>query len=55
MWDQVVFLNKEDALKKKDICMSCEFLFKKYICSKCGCILPLKIQLTESTCPVGKW
>jgi hypothetical protein len=56
IWDKIIFINKEDAERKKNICLLCDkAIGNKTICSECGCIIPLKIQLTESKCPVGKW
>ena len=55
MWDKIVFINKKDAEHKKNICLSCDSAINKTICSECGCIIPLKIQLTGSKCPLGKW
>jgi len=42
----------ENRLK---ICAGCEFYLKTKQCSKCGCIMPVKVQLAEAECPVGKW
>ena len=55
LWDSLVFINKEDVLRKKQICESCEHVKMEYICSQCGCIIPFKIQLYESKCPINKW
>lgn len=45
-------LISEQRLK---ICESCEFYKLTKQCSKCGCIMPLKVQLAEAECPIGKW
>ena len=37
-----------------DICNKCEHFFIE-ICKKCGCIMPLKVKLKESSCPLNKW
>lgn len=37
------------------ICESCEFYKITKRCDKCGCIMPLKVQLAEAECPIGKW
>ncbi len=30
-------------------------IFKKDQCSKCKCIIELKIKLKDEKCPLGKW
>ena len=38
------------------ICKSCEHYKKNIsVCSKCGCIMPLKVRFINFKCPVGKW
>ena len=44
------------AEERMNICKSCEhFIFKKTVCSKCGCLMALKTKIRGSSCPVGKW
>lgn len=45
---------KNYAEKRKEICNNCEYN-GKWICKKCGCILPLKISIPSQKCPIGKW
>lgn len=49
----------ERARKRMAICQSCPFAVggntKKYICSKCGCVLAGKTRLSGESCPEGKW
>jgi hypothetical protein len=35
-------------------CDACN-LYKKPICSKCGCLIFVKARLQTSQCPEGKW
>jgi hypothetical protein len=42
----------EDRLK---ICQGCEFYKITKQCSKCGCVMPIKTQLANAECPIGKW
>jgi len=42
------------------ICRTCEFWDEKGFlntgkCKKCGCSTELKLKLSTSTCPIGKW
>ena len=36
-------------------CKTCEFLAKHNRCTKCGCIMHIKVKLEEAKCPAGKW
>ena len=46
----------EFALNRMSICRSCEELVKELpVCKQCGCFMPLKTKIEESTCPLGKW
>lgn len=38
-----------------EICKSCDSLTILKTCKECGCIMPLKVKLTNVTCPLGKW
>jgi len=53
------FLNippAELAQKRLSICRGCEYFEAHYSrCSKCGCIMPVKVRLPKMKCPVGKW
>jgi hypothetical protein len=42
------------AAKRIKICQECEH-YKAFICTKCGCLMPVKTKLKGSSCPVGKW
>tara|TARA_R110000751_G_scaffold260477_7_gene359848 strand:- start:186 stop:545 length:360 start_codon:yes stop_codon:yes gene_type:complete len=42
--------------KRTAICHGCAWFIKEnQRCSKCGCVVPLKVYLAEETCPVEKW
>lgn len=42
--------------EKFKICESCEH-FRESIkqCKKCGCFMPLKVNVPGAKCPVNKW
>lgn len=50
-----------DELKKRvesrlTVCKDCPFFFKSTKqCKKCGCFLPAKTAIPNSTCPINKW
>ena len=48
--------SEELAEYRLKICQTCEF-FKPLSqrCSKCGCFMKLKTQLSNAYCPMGKW
>jgi hypothetical protein len=44
------------ADQRLDICKECPFFINGTSqCSKCGCIMPLKVKLEAAACPEGKW
>jgi ribosomal protein L37AE/L43A len=53
----------EIASARLNICRKCPALLKsktrlgneKWMCSKCGCNLKLKVQINEEQCPIKKW
>lgn len=47
---------KKTRQLRLDICNSCEFFDKNTtVCNKCGCIMSIKTNLPDATCPIGKW
>ena len=38
------------------ICRDCAF-YRSFLkqCKKCGCVMPLKVMIKASKCPIGKW
>jgi hypothetical protein len=53
--DSWVFVNEETKNARQAICNSCPSLNRLQMCRECGCIIPLKIKLKSSTCPIGNW
>ena len=49
-----VFIDKEKYEERIEICKSCPHR-KKWVCSKCGCVIPAKAKFGSSSCPIGKW
>ena len=44
------------ALQRASICKACPwFVAKGQRCSKCGCVVPLKIYFEEEECPIKRW
>jgi hypothetical protein len=42
--------------KRLDFCKECKFFKDKTNqCSICNCVMPLKVKLKDSWCPVGYW
>jgi hypothetical protein len=40
--------------QRSDICTICEFKTGP-MCSKCFCLLVVKVSYAGSSCPIGKW
>lgn len=61
--------NSDVIMTRLDICRNCEFATRNKDrlnrpskgltsfsqCSKCACVILLKVQLKSSTCPLSKW
>lgn len=44
------------AIDRMKMCLQCEHFFKPTRqCIKCGCFMPVKVRLKNSSCPVKKW
>ena len=44
------------AAERYAICRECdEFRSWAKQCKVCKCIMPIKVRLPESVCPIGKW
>ena len=42
--------------QRYEICKNCEFfnaILK--LCGKCGCFMPVKVQIESTKCPTNKW
>ena len=46
---------KDYSEERMDICRSCEYLTPIKVCMKCGCIIPIKVKIANSECPIKKW
>lgn len=49
------FADNEVQQTRYDICKSCSSFTSLKTCRECGCIMPLKIKINDSICPLGKW
>jgi hypothetical protein len=46
----------DQSSSRLEICLNCKsFIHITKQCGECGCIMPLKVKLSEATCPLGKW
>jgi hypothetical protein len=51
-----MFVTKEEYKDRYLICKTCtSFVDEIKICRECGCFMPLKAKLGNSTCPKDKW
>lgn len=55
--DSTIPRASEDLAESRiSICKSCpEFVNITKQCKQCGCVMPLKVKLSEATCPLNKW
>lgn len=44
----------EEELKRLDICRTCDAATAG-MCTACGCVIPVKVKLAKSECPMGLW
>ncbi len=49
------FATTELQEQRYEICKSCDSFTALKTCRECGCIMPLKIKISDVSCPVGKW
>jgi len=42
------------ALSRIKICRQCEH-YTAFICTQCGCLMPVKTKFKNSACPLNKW
>jgi hypothetical protein len=51
-----LFLVDEEIQKSRyEICKSCPSFTLLKTCKECGCIMPLKTKLANTSCPLAKW
>lgn len=49
-------ISEDERNARLDTCKSCEFYLSTTTqCKKCGCFMPLKTWLKNSSCPMDKW
>lgn len=48
-------VDKETQEYRMSVCNSCDDLVLKKFCKHCGCYMPFKTELRNSSCPIDKW
>jgi len=51
---EMEYAGGEVELKRLEICQPCD-ANTAGICTACGCIIPTKVKLAKSECPMGLW
>lgn len=51
---ELEFADDDTVKQRQAICDPCEAR-KLNICTACGCVLPAKVRLKESACPMELW
>lgn len=50
------FVSRQKAAERRAICDQCEVQNKATkVCTACGCFLPLKTKVRDSSCPMELW
>ena len=52
---ELSLVSNKDAKERMDICRACPTLKLKSVCSACGCFMPAKTRIKNSSCPELKW
>jgi hypothetical protein len=50
----VMYADNQMAKNRLEVCHACPHLMAG-ACTKCGCVVRLKVKYEESSCPIGKW
>jgi hypothetical protein len=51
-----MFVDQAKAQSRFDICKQCTFFNSTLArCSVCGCFMKVKVKLSGTSCPDGKW
>ncbi len=50
-----MFVNKETAQERMNVCWACPNLNSVRVCRKCWCLMPVKTKLAAMSCPLGYW
>ena len=53
--DNQFFTDQDTSNGRYEICQTCPSFTILKTCKECGCIMPLKVRLKSSECPLGKW
>lgn len=54
-WIGSMFAPADAVSSRLDICNNCPELTTIKLCRNCGCVIPAKVRLKGSECPLGKW
>lgn len=54
-FNESFYASTEIQEKRYELCKSCPSFTILKTCKECGCIMPLKIKLSNSACPLEKW
>jgi hypothetical protein len=49
------FASEETVTQRSELCNNCPSYSQLKICAECRCIMPLKVKIKSSVCPIGKW
>lgn len=56
MGKYTMFTDMKTRLERAGHCQQCEFYRRSTKqCTKCGCLVNLKVTVANTSCPVGKW
>lgn len=50
-----MFIEKEKAQQRFNVCKQCPNMSSLYFCKSCGCYMKFKVKLQTSQCPENKW
>jgi hypothetical protein len=50
-----VFATSDIQAQRYEICKTCPSFTALKTCKECGCIMPLKTKLANTSCPLAKW
>ena len=52
---QQFFASEETITQRSELCSNCPSYSLLKICAECRCIMPLKVKIKSTVCPIGKW
>lgn len=50
-----MFVIKDIAQERYNLCKQCEHFTLGFMCNRCGCYMKFKVKLVTATCPLNKW